>query len=79
MSVFNIFSERSQVEIDELQAVFARGGITFSKNTAAKIVGGMYKLEKLVKNGQIRIEKPTAAQNGRWHCNAADVLRYIDY
>lgn len=78
MYVFNIFSERRQVEIDELQAVFARGGITFSKNTAAKIVGGMYRLEKLVQNGRIRIEKPTAAQNGKWRCNAADVLKYIE-
>lgn len=59
--------------------VFQRHGITFSKTVAAKLVGGEYRLEKLVIEGKIRMDKPTAKQNGKWHCNGGDVLRFIKF
>ncbi len=52
-----------------------RRGIRFSKAMSARIVGGEYRLEKLVQNGFIRAEKPTRKQNGKWRCLAGDVLK----
>ncbi|NDV81292.1 hypothetical protein D0T87_04780 [Bacteroides sp. 51] len=49
---------------------------SFGQREAAKIVGSRTRLFKLVGDGSIRAEKPTKAQNGKWFCNAADVLRY---
>lgn len=49
---------------------------TFGKNEAASIVGGRGRLVQLMDEGKIRIDKPTNKQNGKWFCNAADVLRY---
>ena len=49
---------------------------TFGRNEAASIVGGRGKLIKLMDEGKIRVSKPTNKQNGKWFCNAADVLRY---
>ena len=43
---------------------------TFGKREAAKIVGGIGRLIRLIE------DKPTCAQNGKWFCNASDVLRY---
>ncbi len=49
---------------------------TFCKDKAAKIVGGEKKLESLIRSGEIRAEKLTAKQNGKWFCKASDVLRH---
>lgn len=49
---------------------------TFTKNEAAKWVGGRRRLEKLVAENKIRQEKPGDAQNSSWRCNAEDVLRH---
>lgn len=62
---------------DLICLVFQKHDITFSKNVAAKLVGGEYRLEKLVREGKIRMNKPTVKQNGKWHCNGSDVLRFI--
>ena len=64
-------------QFDLVSFVFRRLGITFSKATAAKLVGGEYRLEKLVSEGKIRMEKPTAKQNGKWFCNGGDVISHI--
>lgn len=60
-----------------LSMAFRKMGITFSKATAAKLVGGEYRLEKLVTGGKIRMEKPTAKQNGKWFCDGGDVIQNI--
>ena len=52
-------------------------GECFGFRMAAKIVGGRTRLERLIVEGKVRAEKPTAAQNGKWRCNAADVLRNV--
>ena len=64
-------------QFDMVSFVFRRLGITFSKATAAKLVGGEYRLEKLVSEGKIRMEKPTSKQNGKWICNGGDVISHI--
>ena len=47
---------------------------TFGKRRSARYVGGMEKLEELMGEGKIEGDKPTKKQNGKWHCNAAQVL-----
>ena len=50
---------------------------TFGQRTSARIVGGMTRLMKLITDGSIRAEKVNGkAQNGKWQCNAGDVLRF---
>lgn len=61
----------------KLEAIYRRTNkLTLSKSVSATIVGGRTKLERLVGEGKIRAEKPTNAQNGKWYCNASDVLRH---
>lgn len=49
---------------------------TFCKDKAAKIVGGTKRLQDLIAAGEITAEKPSNSQNGKWFCNAAQVLRH---
>lgn len=50
---------------------------TFGLRKAEKIVGGHARLLRLIEEGKIRAEKTNGtAQNGKWFCNAGDVLRY---
>lgn len=64
-------------QLNLLSMAFRKLGITFSKAVAAKLVGGEYRLEKLVSEGKIRMEKPTAKQNGKWFCDGGDVIQNI--
>lgn len=48
---------------------------TFGFRFSATIVGGRSRLERLIAQGLIRAEKSNPAQNGKWQCNASDVLR----
>jgi hypothetical protein len=48
----------------------------FGFRAAEKIVGGRARLQKLIVEGKVRATKGNAqAQNGKWLCNASDVLR----
>lgn len=50
---------------------------TFGLRYSEKIVGGRARLERLIVEGKIRAEKGNqSAQNGKWLCNASDVLRH---
>ena len=50
---------------------------TFGLKKASRIVGGQSRLLRLIEEGKIRAEKVNSrAQNGKWQCNAGDVLRY---
>ncbi len=52
-------------------------GKTFGFRYSEQIVGGRARLEQLIVEGKIRAEKVNCkAQNGKWQCNASDVLRY---
>lgn len=53
--------------------------ITLSQREAEKIVGGRRRLFNLVGQGIIRAEKkPPNRQNGRWYCNAYDLMKYAE-
>lgn len=49
---------------------------TFGRDQAADIVGGLSRLVDLIEKGLIRAEKRTNKQNGKWFCNAYDVIKY---
>lgn len=51
-------------------------GYTFSKDMASYIVGGRKKLESLIAAGKVDAVKSCNSQNGKWKCNAAQVLRH---
>jgi hypothetical protein len=52
-------------------------GEVFGLKQASRIVGGQSRLMRLIEEGKVRAEKRNAlAQNGKWMCNAGDVLRY---
>lgn len=68
-----------RVRLETIYLVLGKQQITFSKTVSAKIVGGKYRLIKLILRGEIRMTKPSATQNGRWQCNAADVLRHAKF
>lgn len=52
--------------------------VTFGRDQSAEIVGGLTKLKNLVGSGKIRSEKRTNKQNGKWFCNAYDVMKYAE-
>lgn len=49
---------------------------TFGFRFSASIVGGRKRLSDLIERGKIRAEKRTETQNGKWFCNAWDVIKY---
>jgi hypothetical protein len=52
-------------------------GHTFGLRMSERLVGGRARLERLIVEGKVRAEKANkSAQNGKWFCNASDVLRY---
>lgn len=48
---------------------------TFGQREAADIVGGRGRLFRLIEAGKVRAEKRTMKQNGKWFCNAFDVIK----
>ena len=64
-------------EAAQLENIFAvMSDESFGKDLSAKIVGGVKKLEDLIAAGAIEAHKPNNVQNGKWFCNAAQVLRH---
>lgn len=52
-------------------------GEVFGLRQSERIVGGHARLMRLIEDGKIRAEKTNCdAKNGKWMCNAGDVLRY---
>ena len=52
---------------------------TFGRDQAADIVGGLSRLIDLIGKGLIRAEKRTNKQNGKWFCNAYDVIKHAQW
>lgn len=48
---------------------------SFSKDESISIVGGLKRFTRLCSTGRIRYCKKSSAQNGRWECNAYDVIK----
>lgn len=63
-------------EIQLENIYLALENLTFSKDISARIVGGLKKLEALIAEGKIMAEKGCNAQNSKWKCNAAQVVRH---
>ena len=63
---------------DHLETIYrVMNSQVFGLRQSEKIVGGRSRLLKLIEQGHIRADKGnTKAQNGKWLCNASDVLRY---
>lgn len=62
------------IQLQNILAVMANE--SFGKDLSAKIVGGVKKLEDLIASGAIEASKPNNVQNGKWFCNAAQVLQH---
>lgn len=71
---YNDINERERL----LTAIMrVMNGRYFGLRYSEKIVGGRARLERLICTGKIRACKGNeSVQNGKWRCNAADVLRY---
>lgn len=63
-----------EILLENILAVMANE--YFSKDLSAKIVGGVKKLEDLIAAGKIEAHKPNNVQNGKWFCNAPQVLQH---
>jgi hypothetical protein len=65
-------------DIEQLNIIYrVMNSEVFGLRTSERIVGGRARLMRLIIAGKIRAEKANAtAQNGKWLCNASDVLRY---
>lgn len=62
---------------DKLETILIlMNGETFGQRKSANIVGGRGRLMRLIEDKKIRTKKPTNKQNGKWFCNASDVLRH---
>ena len=69
-------------EIQEKFGVIMRvmNNKSFGLRFSEQIVGGRSRLERLITEGKIRAQKGNeSAQNGKWQCNAADVLRQSNF
>lgn len=75
MGKFQITSVNpKEILLENILAVMANE--YFSKDLSAKIVGGVKKLKDLIAAGKIEAHKPNNVQNGKWFCNAAQVLQH---
>ncbi len=73
-----MITDPSKPQLENIYA--ATADITFGKAVAAKIVGGRTRLTQLIASGDINADKPNAAaKNGKWSCNAAQVLAHARY
>lgn len=68
---------RQEIENRMLGNIFrATSGMTVGKRTAARIVGGEKKLERLHVEGKIVCSGKGKGQSGKWRFDLASVLRY---
>lgn len=72
------YVRKSLEQLENIYAALRLNCIAMSKSDAMKIVGGRYKLERLVKTGKIRLQKPESGKAGcKWFCMAEDVFRHV--
>ena len=72
---FISYDESAEFKLANILIVMDRE--TFGQRKATSMVGGLGRLLQLIEEGKIRSDKPSNKQNGKWFCNAADVLRYV--
>lgn len=72
-----VVSDHDKKKAEHLTRIYLlMGKHVFGYRMAASIVGGRARLDKLIGEGRIKAEKKSTAQNGKWYCNAAQVLFY---
>lgn len=69
-----LMDNTADILLDNIMRVMS--GEYFGQTKAAAIVGGKKKLERLTESGKIEAVKPRNSQNGKWFCNAAQVLMH---
>lgn len=70
-----IYQGETEERLETIYRVMNRE--TFGLRTSERIVGGRARLLQLITEGRVRAEKINgSAQNGKWQCNAGDVLRF---
>ena len=69
-----LMDNTADILLDNIMRVMS--GEYFGQTKAAAIVGGKKKLERLIESGKIEAVKPRNSQNGKWFCNAAQVLMH---
>lgn len=72
--VATIEDRRKAEHLNEIYLLM--GKHVFGYRMAASIVGGRARLDRLIGEGRVKAEKRSGAQNGKWYCNARDVLFY---
>lgn len=75
----DIVTRRQAAHLEEIYTTLRTKDITLSKTVAAKIVGGRYTLEKLITGKRIRMTQLRKGHCARWYCNAADVLKHVNF
>lgn len=68
------YQSPEQIHLDNIYAATAT--LWLSKTVAERIVGGEKRLLDLIAGGEIDADKPSGSRNGKWRCNAAQVLRH---
>lgn len=65
-----------EILLDNILAALEYYNVTFGKDLSSDILGGEDKLLGLIAAGKIDAQKKSNAQNSKWHCPAAQVLRH---
>lgn len=79
LSLSNMHTKTTYLKIDSMNEEVLKivlNDKTFGRDESADIVGGLSKLKELIGKGRIRAEKRTNKQNGKWFCNAYDVIKH---
>ena len=76
MNGINQVYEKDAMHLQEIYSILEKKKITLSKTEAAKIVGGVRRLEKLAYGHKIRFTLKSCLNKARWLCNAADVYKH---
>ena len=75
MNGINKVYEKDAMHLQEIYSILEKNKITLSKTEAAKIVGGVRRLEKLAYGGKIRFSLKSEFKKARWMCSASDVYK----
>lgn len=73
-TIEHLDNRRKAEHLTEIYLLMGRH--VFGYRMAASIVGGRARLDRLIGEGRVQASKKSEAQNGKWYCNAAQVLYY---
>lgn len=67
-------TDLNAIKYDNLMLLSSQ--IIIGKRTAERIVGSKARLQSLINEDKIRVEKPTGAQNSKWRIRLSECFRY---